>query len=488
MSRIYWDRRKSHALDALTEFLCPQLCEWKEDTKKELTRIKTRYSRLGYEKDYANFSFLPEELISSRGMIDTFMTLVIHLRLKPIMDEQFTEHYPREMKTSEVVSKVEAHGMAFDSKKARNAARYPRRRMRECMETMKLLAGDWLTTHPPKLVKAMQQLGITRKQLTEKGKVTTVADVLNRVLKETIPDKAREFITSLLTYKGYQKIANTYLLPLAKRAETNNGIVYTEINPADTRTGRPASKNPNLLNIPNPESRKTGKKNVVRECFVCRPGHAIYYFDVSQQEYAVFGLYADERILNAYMRGEDIHQYMADQLGMSDQRSRVKNINFGVVYGMGIRAMKLLYGLTEDDYRLYHREFPSICDFQQMCEYELKQYGCVTDYFGRRYHIPVGQAYKAVNALVQGTSASAFKVGLIAVDRNLQPDEHIILPVYDEIQAEKKLTTKKRERSFVKNVIKRMAHIPQIEERGLVFRIDVAKSVTNWAEKQPLEI
>jgi len=490
MSRTYWDRRKSHTLQALTEFLCPELSGWEVELKRQFKNLKSRYTRLGYPKDYVTYSHLPHEVVEPYAMVDVFMTLMLYLKLKPIMDRDFSEHYKREMKVIDVVSRIESRGMAFNSKRARQAARYPRRRMRECMETMKLLGGDSLTMHPPKLVKAMKSLGIKERQLKDKGKVTTGADVLRRVLNDAIPDRAREFIESLLTYRDYQKVTNTYLLPLAKRAELNGGIVYTEINPSDTRTGRPASKSPNLLNVPNPESRKTGKKNVVRKCFVCRSGYSIYYFDVSQQEMAMFGLYAqDERILEAYEKGEDLHQYMADQLGMPEKRKMVKNINFGVLYGAGTKTLKLMYGLTDDDFRMYHNEFPSVRDFQSICEYELRQYGYVEDFFGRRYHIPVGQAYKAVNALVQGSCASAFKDGLIKVDElytEKYPETHMILPVYDEIQCER--PHKSDEKTFCRRTIDCMGRIPQIEDRGLVFRVDVAKTNTNWAEKQELKI
>jgi len=82
MARIYWDRRKKHSLEAITEFLCPELCDLKEPTEKALTRLKTKYSKDGYEKDYVNFSFLPDELMAERSMLDSFMCLMIYRYLQ----------------------------------------------------------------------------------------------------------------------------------------------------------------------------------------------------------------------------------------------------------------------------------------------------------------------------------------------------------------------------------------------------------------------
>ena len=111
----------------------------------------------------------------------------------------------------------------------------------------------------------------------------------------------------------------------------------------------------------------------------------------------------------------------------------------------------------------------------------------MTDYFGRKYHIPTGQAYKAVNALVQGSCASAFKSGLISRDLTLDADEHIILPVYDELQIERP-ADRDDEKEFCSRTIECMSRIPQIEDRGLVFRVDAARSDTNWAEKKELKL
>jgi DNA polymerase-1 len=315
-------------------------------------------------------------------------------------------------------------------------------------------------------------------------------------MREGVPKKAERFIRALLSYRARAKITNTYLKPLTLQAERTGGIVYTNINPTDTRTGRPASREPNLLNVPKPVVKKKEEGNPVRACFVPREDCVIYYFDVSQQEMAVFGLLAgDERILAAYKRGDDIHQYMADQIGWGDKRDLVKNINFGILYGMGIKTMAKSWRMrlpeAKKNMGIYLDEFPSVREFQKECESNLRQFGYVEDFFGRRYHVPWQQAYKAVNALVQGGCAQAFKIGLLNTSRRLselREQPKILLPVYDEIQIETARWNTKAERQFCETVVCQMTNVPQLLDRGLKLRVDVEKTETSWAQKQEVKL
>ena len=496
MSRIYWDRRRSHALQALTEFLCPELSGWEVTLKKEMTKIKSSYTRKGYPQDYANYSFIPDEIIAPYAATDAFMALMVYELLSKEMERNFSSLYEREIKILYAVTKIEERGMAYDSKKSRIEAQKLTKQIKELTRKIHLITGDedFNPNSPTQVHLALNSLGITDRQLTVKGAVTTGADKLREINAQssaTLSKRASRFIESLLLLRAFSKTVGTYLIPLAERAERNSGIVYTSINPTDTVTGRPASKNPNLLNISKPDDKKTLIHNPIRECFVCRPGFANYYFDVSQQEMAFFGLLADDtRILEAYTAGEDIHQYMADQIGLD--RGQTKGINFGVLYGLGIKAMAANAGWpvskAKEIMSIYLDEFPSVKEFQARCKYELYQSGYVEDFFGRRYHVPPNQAYKAVNALVQGGCAQAFKIGLLNVDALLVSRQHIILPVYDELQIETPIYSKAVEAKWCDNIVSAMINVPQLLDRGLRLRVDVEKSETNWAEKKKLKL
>lgn len=539
MSRIHWDRRKDHRLQALGEMLWPELSDWEVSLNDEKKKLKAYWTRTVKEEDiwlpegiepdeYFNYSFLPDKLIGRYAMVDAFVGYQLYVKLAPIMQNQFKELYSRERKIISCVIKIEETGMGFDVARGRmeiekNAPLLEKsentvtrmaekfyKPIREAAEEryegiksehvlkhfpdqafLKQLRKDkklkW-AFGPEKILDMLLRLGIKKKQLTERGNVTTNADVLHRCLKEEIPAKAKRFINSLLDYRALAKVTNTYLKPLTLQAERTGGTVYTTINPTSTRTGRPCSTDPNLLNIPNPTTTKSQTENAVRSCFVPRPGNTIYYFDVAQQEYAVLLLYCEEmELLEAYMNGSDIHQTMADKMGMD--RKRCKNLNFGITYGLSTKGMALLYGMTiaqaKEDRELYNDIFPFVKDFQDRCECELRQYGYVEDFFGRRYHLHPNQAYKAVNALIQGGCAQAFKIGLLNVQELLIKQVNILLPVYDEIQLERPTFPKaKYEKYWCHCIIEAMIDIPQLLDRGLRLRVDVEKSTTNWAEKE----
>jgi len=503
MSRIYWDRRKSHSLQALSEFICPGISDWEVDLKKELTKLRRQWSKRKDEwnpawtddpKEYVNYSFLPNEMIGNYSQTDVFVGWQLFQKLSPYMADEYGDIFDREMAVTHVVTKIEEAGMGFDAKRGRAELKVLLPKIKLKRRILDELSPPDFTLGPKKILEALKFLGVKSKQLKAKGKETTSVDVLNQAVRDGVPKKAERFIKVLLDFRAYSKIANTYLKPLTEQAERTGGTVYTTINPTDSRTGRPASRDPNLLNIPNQDVKQRGRQNHVRECFVPRDGKAVYYFDVAQQEYAMLFCYAEANdLLQAYLDGADLHQHMADLLGRPDKRKIVKNQNFGVAYGLGIKVMAASQNISieqaKEEMKIYHNEFPFIGELQRRLKDELRFYGYVIDYFGRRYHVPYGQAYKAVNAIVQGGCAQAFKQGLLQVDELIETkykDAEIILPVYDELQIERKI--RKDEREFCRDIIKAMSEIEELMSVGLRFRVDVKRTTTNWADKETLEI
>ena len=504
MSRIYWDRRRSHSLQALSEFTCPGLSDWEVGLKKELTKLKRQWSKkkdewnpawVGDPKEYVNYSFLPDEMIGSYSQTDGFMVWQLFQKLSPFMADEYADIFDREMAVTHVVTKIEEAGMGFDVKRGREELEALLPKIKLKRRILDELTPPDFTLGPKKILEALKFLGVKSKQLKAKGKETTTVDVLNQAVRDGVPKRAERFIKVLLDFRAYSKIANTYLKPLTEQAERTGGTVYTTINPTDSRTGRPASRDPNLLNIPNQDVKQRGRENHVRNCFIPRNGKmykdmkiilpvydelqiewngAIYYFDISQQEFAMFFSYADaDDLVKAYLNGADLHQHMADLLGRPDKRKIVKNQNFGVIYGLGIRVMAASQNISieqaKEEMKIYNNEFPFIREFQKRLEEKLRFYGYVEDYFGRRYHVPMGQAYKAVNAIVQGGCAQAFKQGLLQVDELLGKRY-------------------KSERGFCKSIMKAMSEVKETMDVGLKFRVDVKKTVTSWAEKEEIKI
>jgi DNA polymerase I-like protein with 3'-5' exonuclease and polymerase domains len=503
MSRIFWDRRKSHSLQALCEFICPKLSDWEEPLKKEFTKTKRYWNKRkeewnpgwNYENiEYVNYSFIPDEIIGKYSLIDVFTAWQLFQKLSPYMAGEYANIFDREMAITHVVTKIEEAGMGFDVKRGRAELKALLPKIKVKRRILDELSPPGFTLGPKKIVEALKFLGVRSGQLKIAGKETTGVDTLNRIIREGVPERAERFIKVLLDFRAYSKIVNTYLKPLTGQAERTGGTIYCSINPTNTRTGRPSCSGPNLLNIPNQDTKQRGRLNHVRDCFVPRNNRALYFFDVSQQEMAMFLSYAGaDDMLQAYLDGADLHQHMADLLGRPDKRKIIKNQNFGVIYGLGIKAMaasqNLTIGQAKEEMKIYNREFPFVRELQLRLEDELKMYGYVQDYFGRKYHVPTGQSYKAVNCIVQGGSAQAFKQGLLQVDEIYEkkyPGVKIVLPVYDEIILERKI--QKDERQFCIDTIKCMSEIKELMEIGLRFRIDVARTTKSWAEKENLEI
>ncbi len=501
MSRIYYDRRRKHSLKELAEFLCPELSQWGDPVKEELKRLRAEAKKAGLPKESVNYSHVPDAIMGKYSMLDSFICLMLYYHLWPHIKQDYMEVYTREKAVSLIINKIENVGLRFDSAKAKEHAVGLRKIAKLEKNAIQLLAGSAVNPASPiQVVTALRSFDVPDKLLTAKGKVTTASPVLVERL-EQMPRKAQSFVKALLNYRAATKTVNTYLAPLAKRADADNGIIYCHINPADSRTGRMASREPNLQNIPNIIARRTGQANPVRECFTCRPGCAIYYFDYSQMEMAYFGMLAgDQDILNGYAAGEDIHLTMGRIIYGPDctqyQRDVTKNINFGVIYGMGVRTMAQLYKMSLAEAReflnIYYAKFPSVHRFQEQCKREIARCGYVQDLFGRRYHI--AEAYKAVNALVQGGCAQVFKTALISLEsffkhESFATDEvRIVLPVHDEFQIEAPILKPFDEKILCTAVVVCMTDVPQLIKRGLQLRVGVSKTLTNWAEKEKIAV
>ena len=408
--------------------------------------------------------------------------------------------YARELKVLHAVNDIESVGLRWDMKKATHHNRVLKAKSKTCLKKLYSLVGEHNPNSPKQVLAVLLSNGVKREQLKDQGKLTTGADVIKRVASE-LPEKnvARQYIETLLTRRSYEKTIGTYLQPLTDRAIANNGIVYCEVNPADSRTGRMASRNPNLQNIPEPIKRQTGKPNPVRSCFICRDGCSNYYFDYAQMELYVFGIYADEpTIVESYEEGEDVHGIMAGYIFGKNytkrQRGLTKNINFGKIYGLGAKTMSIMYDMTlaeaYDTMREYERVFPSVPRFLAECTDELRYNGHVTDWFGKRYHIPMNQAYKSVNAKIQGSCAQIFKEALLNVHSFMSSNPgRILLPVHDELQTEvETFTDAEEEKAWCKAVQSKMIEIPLFEELGLKLRTSVDRTDTNWAEKKEVEV
>ena len=201
MSRIYWDRREAHGLQELSEFLCPELSGWEVDFKKEITKLKTYWTRK-VKKDniwlppgmkpneYFNYSFITDSKIGKYSMVDAFFGFQLYKKLMPIMVDEYWDLYRRERDVIDICIKIEEIGMRWDVERGKKEIEEHEKKIVAEWEVIQSLAGEGFTFYAPKIVAVLKKLGVKEKQLKDKGKVTTGADVLRRCLNDGVPELA----------------------------------------------------------------------------------------------------------------------------------------------------------------------------------------------------------------------------------------------------------------------------------------------------------
>ncbi|MBW8002638.1 MAG: hypothetical protein FVQ80_11555 [Planctomycetes bacterium] len=531
MARIIWNRRQKFDLKTLTSTVAPELYGYDDDLKGVLRNLKSSHTRAGYPKGYVNYSFLPDEIISEYAMIDAFVTWLLNFKLMPEILKIQKAVYRRERKIISIILKSELRGVQLDRRQARNEAAKLKSTLPSYKARLYKLARKKFNERSPKQLLPIlrKQFDIPKKMLTKvvKGerKLTTEHATLEKVMLCMEDKRLNKFLETLFQVRRVNKLVGTYLEPLYDRAKYNNGIVYCNINPTDTRTGRMASNNPNLHNIPRPDTGVGDEQgNPIRHCFVCRKGFTNLLSDYEQMEMWMYAAVAgSNRMMRILQEGGDIHASAAYQIfgeeavdNKHGQRCRVlvgkkfkwmmisklkrfqcKKVNFGVIYGMGFRALALQIKTKElearDLLQEWHGNNPEMRAQNALNESLLKKYGFVEDFFGRRYNIRVKDAYKAINAQVQGGCAQALKIALINVEKYFDSlpsynDNRFatLLLIHDELMAEMPNAARLVWPKIIAGIEHRMKHIPQLEDRGIILNVDSKITQDAWDGKRAI--
>lgn len=513
-ARIHWNERMNVDLKTLAPHVHADFDDYEAPLKAVLRNIKSAYTRAGYPKDYCNYSFIPNDIITEYAMKDAYLCWMLHQMLQPHIKAHHSMVYKREMGVLDEVIKTELHGLQFNRQEARKQIKLMYKDQEKYISEARKLVGDntFNPSSPKQLLQAFKsKFKVPRKLLlVRRGRKfveSTDAEVLTRLAESTAVSRdVNTFAKVILNLRSCNKIVGTYLKPLYERARINNGTVYCDINPTNARTGRMSVSNPSLQNIPRPDS-GTKKHNPVRKCFVCRKGYYNYYLDYSQMEMWLFAIHANEQImLNALLNGEDVHEATARAMGGSlnnkneiakNIRQRYKKVNFGIIYGMGFKTLAKSLGVSEiegyDLRKAYLAKFPGITQFMRKCSKQLNKHGYVEGLFGKRYNINPQKAYKAINALVQGDCAQILKIAILQCKQYLQTiDKHkrpnSLLYIHDETVWEMKKQYEDYHIEWLTNIVKCMQEIPSLMDIGIKLKVDVAKTTTSWEDKKDINI
>ena len=437
------ESHRSHDMDSLSvRHLGIKPISYDEVTGKGASRIPFNQVDLERAREYA--------------AEDADITLQLHREMFPAVerDEKLMSVYGAiEMPVMEILFAMERHGVLLDTDALEQQTRELTERLAELEKEVHEQAGQPFNLGSPKQLQEIlfvkNQLPVIKK--TPGGQPSTNEDVLQQLaLDHPLPKL-------ILEYRALSKLKSTYTDKLPKMVNPNTGRVHTNYAQAVANTGRLASNDPNLQNIPvrTPEGRR------VRDAFIAPDGCSILSADYSQIELRIMAhLSQDENLLSAFRDGADVHRHTASEIfgveseGVtSEQRRYAKVINFGLIYGMSAFGLASQLGIeraaAQQYIDRYFARYPGVADYMQRTRETARERGYVETVFGRRLFLAEIKSSNhqrrqaaeraAINAPMQGTAADLIKLSMIAVHNWIATqklDSRMVMQVHDELVLE----------------------------------------------------
>ncbi len=407
----------------------------------------------GTGKKQKSFDEIEIAKASKYAAEDADITLRLHQSLKPRLSSEgkTTVYETLERPMAHVIAEMEMAGVKVDpAVLAKLSADFAQRMARHEAEAHEL-AGEEFNIGSPKQISEILfgKLGLPGGRKTAKGAWSTKADVLEELAAE-----GHELPRAILDWRSLSKLKSTYTdaLPQAINAET--GRVHTSYSLAATTTGRLASTEPNLQNIP--IRTEDGRK--IRTAFIAEKGNVLVSADYSQIELRLLAHIADLKSMKeAFAEGVDIHAMTASEMfgvpvdGMDPMvRRRAKAINFGIIYGISAFGLANQLGISRGEAKdyidAYFVKFPGIRKYMENTVAGAKSSGYVETVFGRRTHVGgindknhAMRSYaerQAINAPIQGSAADVIRRAMIkmpAALKHARVKSRMLLQVHDEL-------------------------------------------------------
>jgi len=387
---------------------------------------------------------------------DADVTLRVHDVLHPrFADEPGLSriYHDIEMPARQVIWQMERTGILIDGDVlARQSHEIGQKIMALEAQAYELAGQPFNLASPKQLGDILfTKLGLPVKKKTASGGPSTDEEVLSELALDYPLPKL------LLEHRSLSKLKGTYTDKLPRQINPETGRVHTHFSQASVVTGRLASSDPNLQNIPV----RTEEGRRIRTAFIAPPGSSIVSADYSQIELRIMAhLSGDERLRDAFAHGEDVHRATAAEIfGVTplevgpDQRRVAKSINFGLIYGMSAFGLARQLGLERSAAQTYidryFARYPGVARYMEEARQTARDKGYVETAFGRRLWFPEirssngnrrqGAERAAINAPMQGTAADLIKLAMIAVQDWLSRSTRkscLILQVHDELLLE----------------------------------------------------
>lgn len=407
----------------------------------------------GTGKSQITFDKVPLEKARDYAAEDADITLRLHKVLKPrlALDHMATLYETIERPLIPVLVEMESAGIKVDRGALVRLSEDFAERAAALEKEIHKLAGEEFNVGSPKQLGEIlfDKMSLPGGKKTKTGAYGTGADVL-----EGLAAQGHDLPARVLDWRQLTKLKSTYTDALQTQINAETGRVHTSYAMAGASTGRLASTDPNLQNIPV----RTEEGRKIRHAFVAEPGHKLLSADYSQIELRIVAHIADIAALkDAFRDGHDIHAMTASQVfgipidGMDPMvRRRAKAINFGIIYGISAfglaNQLGIARGEAQDYISAYFERFPGIRDYMDQAKESCRQHGFVNTIYGRKIHLPgindknpARRGFMeraAINAPIQGSAADVIKRAMIRIPpalANAKLKARMLLQVHDEL-------------------------------------------------------
>ena len=432
--------QRGHGMDELSELYLGH----KPISIKEL---------LGTGKSQITFDQVPLEKATPYAAEDADITFRLWQMMRPklVKDRVVSVYQTTEKPLVPVIVDMEKNGICVDRNVLSRLSGEFAQKMAAMEEDIYKFAGETFNIASPKQLGDIlfDKMGLPGGKKTKTGAWGTGADVL-----EGLAAEGHDLAAQVLEWRGLAKLKSTYTDALPEFINPETGRIHTSYSLASTTTGRLASSDPNLQNIPI----RTEDGRRIRTAFVAEKGNLLVSADYSQIELRLLAHIADiDSLRQAFADGQDIHAMTASEMfGVpladmtAETRRRAKAINFGIIYGISAFGLANQLGISRgeaSDYiKAYFEKVPGSKDYMDAVKQEAHAQGYVSTLFGRRIYlreidskIPARRAFAeraAINAPIQGSAADIIRRAMIAMPPVLKkksPKSRMLLQVHDEL-------------------------------------------------------
>ena len=457
---------------------------------------------IGKGKNQISMADVPIDKVTAYAAADADVVL----RLMPELSQELREHngssllQDMEMPLVSVLADMEMEGVALDIGFLRQMSGELSARLAEIEQQVYEAVGTPFNLNSPQqlsdaLFNRLKLAPPDRTQRTSSGFYSTSADVLDSLRGK------HPAVDWVLEYRELSKLKSTYLDALPLKVNPKTGRVHTSYNQTGSVTGRLASSDPNLQNIPI----RTEIGRQVRRAFVASPGNQLLSVDYSQVELRIVAhMSNDEAMLDTFRAGQDIHAATAAAIyGVplaavsKEQRRRAKGINFGLIYGISayglMRYTDLTLAESENFMEAYFRQFPGVKTYLDGMRRQATEQGSVETLLGRRRYFPGlknqsdrnirnREEREAINAPIQGTAADIMKIAMLRVPAALAEagmTGRMLLQVHDELVLE----------CPTAELAEMAALVQKAMEQAFTLTVPLsteARVGPNWGEMQPI--